>query len=278
MRVDKYLKSIKSMRFSELECDCCGATVYTTHPESGSFCHFCEAFTVTPKGSNVNPNANALREVHELMRTGNYDQAADTLAKVPITDDVHTLFGIGVTYGELSNAIYGAVDYTLPGFMDTNADRRNDEYNRNKNNSMHLLSKSKEMLFQLIYIARKQGNEILPAAQYLQFAALERLKRHVEAKSVLLHIQASSKDSLLSQYAAMAYEVSTGERTATQYIDRVSAVHEVNTLLYFAKNMVSVQQFGEAKRALTELNAMAYVPQAVSLLRKITSYEDEVRF
>ena len=277
MRVDKYLQGIKSMRFSELECDCCGATVYTTHPESGSFCHFCEAFTATPKGSSANPDAAAMREAHGSMRIGKYDDAAEALLKVQPTDDLRVLFGLGATLGELSDAIYGAVDYTLPGFMDSNADRRNDEFNRNKNNSMHILSKSKEMLFQLVHAARKQGNEMPPTMQYLEFAALERLKRHVEAKGVLLRMQASSKESLLSQYAAMVYGVNTGDRTAMRYVDSVSSVHEVNTLMYFARSMVASRQFGEAKRALTELNSMAYVPRAITLLHKIVDYEDEIR-
>ncbi len=277
MRVNKYLKDIKNMHFSELECDCCGSPVYSTHPDSGSFCHFCEAFTTTLKGQSPNPDAVVIFKAQSLMRAGNHSAAADTLEQLSKPDDIQTLFGAGMVYWELSDAIYGAVNYTLPGFMEKNALQRNDEFDKNKYNAMHLLSKSKSLLFELLYNAKHEGTNVLPSVQYLVFAAQMKLHRRLDAEQSLKIMLSASKDSLTSHYSSMVYHVDTEGEKADTYINSVSSVNEINALFYLARNLIKKHNVPEARKVLESLVSMVYMPKALTLLGKIQDLEDKIR-
>ena len=196
---------------------------------------------------------------------------ATTFGKLDTVDpagDPVRLFGAASIYSILSDYTYNSVNYNLEGFMYQNADNRNDEYDKNKYNAMHLLSKSKEYLFDALYVINSQGKNVDQRALFLQFMANMKLNRFVQAYKLLNGLGNSKQENLMLQYAYMAYNVETNAEGAEQTIERLVQRGELNALYYLARHLLNNGSPAAASMILHALLGRTEMPFAARLLTK----------
>lgn len=275
MDVSGYLKKLSKAKFSETECPSCGSPVLTTNPSS--FCHFCEMFIFEegPRKSGGSARQTLLR-ANTAIRSGDWLSGIGALAPLENSTEPLILYGMGNIYKRFSDYTYGSVNYSLGGFMNSNADKRNDEFNRNKNNSMHLLSQSKEFLFRTIYLISNQMKSDDWLYLYAQFMAEMRLKRYAQAHVILGRINGQAS-SPISGYANMVYAVETRARNAESHLKPLLGNCELNAFYYASRYLINSNRFSEAKKVLLKITGMASMPMAQELLNKMNEIEEATK-
>ncbi|MEM3839187.1 MAG: hypothetical protein QXF01_01255 [Candidatus Micrarchaeaceae archaeon] len=231
-----------------------------------AFCQFCEMFVGEAQvGNSVKSEKDALSSAMLSLSKGDLIAAAQALAPLDSSTDPISLYGAGNIYLALSNYTYADVNYSLSGFMYSNADKRNDEYNRNPNNSMHLLSKAKEMLFNVVYLVSKtnSGGWLYP---YLGFISEMKLKRHAKAHAFLEKLWQAP--TAVSNYARMVYLVDTGSIGAEKALKPVLDAGEPNSRYYLAKSIARTNT-AKASAILKDIIAKKRMPMAELLLSRL---------
>jgi hypothetical protein len=239
-------------------------------------CNFCEAYIQNVQKSHSGSKADQeLIDIHVAMASNEWLKAFSILEAYDPKGDPVKLYGASSIYAILSDYVYNSVDYTLPGFMYSNADNRNDEYDKNKYNSMHLLSKSKELLFELLFDGgsriRKNDEELI----FLAFMSEIKLNRFVQASKILKSILAFGRDDIITRYALMVYLVETKNHAATRALDKILSRQELNSLYYLARYMLDNNEIETAREVLERLLGRSEMPAGVRLFAKVQQSLEE---
>lgn len=275
MEPSKILSGFNSAQFTEVYCGVCGAQAFIAPNAKDCICTYCEAYLAP--GMQKSGYSQQFGAVHELIRQGKVDDAAKALDAIdPGTDPVRH-YALSSMYSCLSDMRYADVSYALPGFMHQNADSRNDEYDKNPNNSMRLLSRSKELLFHAIYIINDQLKSNDAALLYIEFMSEIKLDRHAKAAKLLEKLNTVTGNELQASYANMVYAVETGGEEADAYLSDLLARKELPSLYYLARHLVSKKELAHAGKVLRLLGGKANMPRALRLLKKIEAVEEATR-
>jgi hypothetical protein len=208
----------------------------------------------------------AFQDAHAAIEGGNSEAAVGAIAPLETSQDPLVLYGVGNVYKVLSDYTYRSVNYTMGGFMYPNADKRNDEYNKNKYNSMRLLSKSKEMMFSSIYIIKKSGKDDDWLYSYINFLAEMKMKRYAQAHLVLGRINKQAQTPV-NHYANMIYAVRTGGRDAEKMLKPLLEIGELNAYYYLALHIME-RELPAAGKILAKIATKTQMPMAETLLEK----------
>ena len=138
-----------SIFLSNLVCRCCGNKVYVLSDAQESICNFCEAFVSMKDKDVVHGNRsveNNLALMQKSASTGKWEAGVASADALAATKNPYFLYGAASFYRFFSDYTYNGVDYTLGGFMYSNAEKRSNKPQINKYNAMALISKSREFL------------------------------------------------------------------------------------------------------------------------------------
>ncbi len=275
MNFMRYVDALARTRYTELECQSCGSVVFSSNPV-GSFCQFCEMFVSEQDPHRADGATKAvLAKARAAMMSGDWASAVAALEPLSSSTDPLVLYGLGSYYRAYSDRIYYSVDYSLGGFMHANADKRNDEYDRNHDNSMHLLSRSKELLFSSIYIISRVMKSDDWFYLYTEFIAEMSMSRRAQAHLVLDRLN-MKQQNMVSNYANMVYLVETRSPKAEKFLALFLEIGEPNAFYYLARSLASSGDLASAERVLSGLGR--YMPQmAFRFMRRISEAEEATR-
>ncbi|MDE1851408.1 MAG: hypothetical protein KGH69_01820 [Candidatus Micrarchaeota archaeon] len=269
------LKSFSNARYKEsgFGCRCCGYMPYIIAGEIDTMCGFCEAYVSMAKldVKALHPEMDTLLDsLHGLMKNGDWEGAVALAEQIKAGDDPYLLYGLGVMYRALSDAVYSHVDYSAKGFMEGNAAKRNNEPSLNKNNSMQLLSRSKEMLYRSLKIMGTKADD--PELLYLSFLANMKLGMHVGAKAALDRLNGTGNERM-RLYANTKYSVECKTRDSKGYLAALAKGLSPNSAYYVALDLARMKRFRESKGMLGILLRSAAMPEGRELLRRIYGAE-----
>jgi hypothetical protein len=265
MDISRYLKEIDNIQNSDLLCRCCGAKVAVLSNASESICNFCEAF-VTYDHANVVHGSREIEKnllgMQNAVADGKWEEGVQYADALAATKEPHFLFGASAFYRYFSDSIYNGIDYSLPGFMYSNSEKRSDESNKNKFNAMANISKSKEFLFKAIKIMNGTASQD-PEIIFLHFMSEIKLKRNVLSKKLLNDIKGSKTPDQIKSYSEMVYGVATGDRQSEKYISDSISKGVANSIYYLSKYLASNKREIEASIILlTEFVKKTNMPMA----------------
>ncbi|MHB1829767.1 MAG: hypothetical protein ACYCO0_00020 [Candidatus Micrarchaeaceae archaeon] len=266
MDINAAKKKAASIIQSELICRCCGAKVHVISAVTESICNFCEAHVsfqdkdIVHGNSAIEKNLAEMQECAAQARWADGTQYADALAA---TKDPYFLFGASSFYKSFSDYTYYGVDYTLEGFMYSNAQRRSDELQKNKYNAVALISKSKEYLFRALKVISSNPQPDDPTS-FLSFMANMKLKRIVNAQKALAGINSSQGNELMRSYANMAFGTETKSKDAEKFIELSLSYGISNSIYYLAMHVAMKKRLDEAISLLDILIAKTGMPMAIS--------------
>ncbi|MDE1822785.1 MAG: hypothetical protein KGI00_00225 [Candidatus Micrarchaeota archaeon] len=270
-----FLRAFSGANYKEsgLGCRCCGYVPSIVPGDVDAICGFCEAYVgmVKSDARALHPEMDMiLSSIHFLAKEGEWDDAIALAEQVKVGDEPYLLYGFGILYKAFSDAVYWHVDYNSKGFMEGNAANRNNEPNMKKNNSMHLLEKSKEMLYRSIKLmeSKKDDAEIL----YIDFLANMKLGRRVDAKSALDRLNTVGNDKV-KIYANAKYSVEYNTEDARAHLEALAKGASPNSAYYLAVDLARRKRFGESKKMLGILLNNAAMPEGMELLKKIYGLE-----
>lgn len=272
MDLSKIMSGYASAKFTGISCGFCGAQTSIASGSNDCFCTYCESYLASSASMQGDPS---LRAVHLMASQNRIDDAAKALDAISPGSDPVRLYAISSIYSALSDLRYADVNYSLPGFMYQNADNRNDEYNKNPNNSMRLLSKSKEMLFDAIYLINNQLKSNDTTMLYLEFMCETRLDRHAKAYKVLDRMLTTG--GVAADYAAMVYAVEANEKDADQLLGNMLKKKELAPLYYLSRHLIASKDLEQAEMVLRFLQERVRMPSAWRLLRKIEAVNEATR-
>ena len=269
------LANIGTANFGETHCMTCGSVTPLPSSASDTICTFCEGYVLSA-GKRLKPDDPFLL-AQDSMKKSDWIGAIKNLDAVVAGNDPIKLFGAASIYTAFSDSAYNDVNYNLPGFMDKNADNRNDEPGKNPYNSMRLMAKAKEMLFNTIYIINTQTEIRDEATRYMEFMSEMKLNRFVQASKVLKRINDSKGKGLIWMSSNMVYAVEIKSKSAEGLITQLIQRDELNSLYYYARYYLDSKKLDPAGRALSLATKKAYMPNALRLLRKVRNAEDAMR-
>lgn len=269
------LKSFSSAKYKEsgLGCRCCGYVPSIVQGEVDAMCGFCEAYVNMSRkdAQALHPEMGTLLDsLHGMIRNGDWEGAVSLAEQLKVGDDPHLLYGVGIVYRALSDAVYSHVDYRAKGFMEGNAAKRNNEPNLNKNNAMHLLSRSKEMLYRSIKIMSAKTDD--PELLYLSFLANMKLGMQVKAKEALGRLNSIGNERV-RLYANTKYAVGYRTKDSKGYLEALAKGLSPNSAYYVAVDLARRKRFRESKGMLGILLRNAAMPEGAELLMRIYGAE-----
>lgn len=267
MDVSGYLKRFDKIKFSEETCPSCNSAVLYAGP-AGAFCHFCEMYTpIDSKRKMDDSAAAAFTAAHAATIKGDTMSATSAMAPLEASADPLVLYGVGNVYMALSDYTYHGVNYALGGFMYSNADKRNDEYNKNPANSMHLLSKAKEMMYASIFTINKaaKGDDWLYL--YTKFISEIKLKRLALAHLLLNELN-KQRQTPVNSYSNLSYTIWTGGKNAEKLLRPLLDTGEINAYYYLAKYLAGRNDLLGAQKVLTKISSRTRMPMADNLMLK----------
>ena len=264
MDVAAYAKMIDSIFLSDLICRCCGNKVYVMSSTQESICNFCEAYVAIQDKDIVHGNRDvetALALMQNSAVTGKWADGVATADNLAATKVPYFLYGASSFYRFFSDYAYYGVDYTLGGFMYSNAEKRSDETPKNKYNAVALISKSREFLFKALKIIRDNPNPE-DSLLFIKFMANVKLKRKVHADKALSEINTRPGMEMMKLYANIVHNVNTKSKLVEKYIDNGFSYGISNSLYYFAIRIASQKNIPEAINILDSLALKSNMPSA----------------
>lgn len=267
MKIAQYVKMEDSILQSDLICRCCGNKVYALSAVQESICNFCEAYVSMQDRDVVHGNRDvetALALMQNSVVTGSWVEGIAPADSLAATKDPYFLYGASSFYRFFSDFTYYGVDYTLGGFMYSNAEKRSDEAARNRYNAIALNSKSKEFLFKALKVINDTQNPD-DTLVFIKFMANLKLKRQVHVEKALAEINARPGMEMMKNYANMINAVSTGSKLAEKYVAASFSYGISNSLYYLAMHMAKHNDIGGAIKMLEPLAAKSNMPAALYL-------------
>ncbi|MGC8675972.1 MAG: hypothetical protein ACP5T3_00440 [Candidatus Micrarchaeia archaeon] len=258
MNYKKLAKSLKG-KIKKGTCAYCGAE--TLLLENQNACNFCEL--IPNNQTNIAaPDSEAIaqmQQAHSLLLSGNTDDAVAAVEEFASkSTNPYLLYVAGRFYLRISDMAYFDVDYALPGFMERNAERREE--------SLRLTAKGKEYLYKAIYAAdsvpEPKGDSLL----YLKFLSQMLLDRHADAALTMQEF--SDKKGGMWNYASMVYETETNSKHALKNLEQ-SLDREFNALYYLAKYLAKNGSGEEAMKLLKSMPEISTILASGRLLKKL---------
>ena len=267
MDVSGYLKRLDKIKFSEETCPSCNSAVLSANP-AGAFCHFCEMYVAGDAEHKMDSSAaTAFTAAHEATIKGDLVSAIGAIAPLEASADPLVLYGVGNVYMVLSDYTYHGVNYALGGFMYSNADKRNDEYNKNSSNSMHLLSKAKEMMYASIFTINKAAKGEDWLYLYTKFISEMKLKRLAPAHLLLNELN-KQRQTPVNPYSNLAYTIRAGGKNAEKLLRPLLDIGEINAYYYLAKYLADRNDLSGTQKVLIKISSRTRMPMADDLMLK----------
>ncbi len=267
MDVSGYLKRLDKIKFSEETCPSCNSAVLSASPV-GAFCHFCEIYVPVDFERKMDPGAAAaFTAAHAAAVKNDTMSAIGAMAPLEASADPLVLYGVGNVYMVLSDNTYYGVNYALGGFMYSNADKRNDEYNKNPVNSMHLLSKAKEMMYASIFAINKSAKEDDWLYLYTKFISEIKLKRLARAHLLLNELN-KQQQTPVTPYSNLSYTIWAGGKNAEKLLRPLLDIGEINAYYYLAKYLADRNDLLGAQKVLAKISSRTRMPMADKLMLK----------
>jgi hypothetical protein len=184
---------------------------------------------------------------------------ADALAA---TKDPYFLYGASSFYRFFSDYTYHGMDYTLGGFMYSNAEKRSDEPQVNKYNAIALMSKAKGFLFGALKIINDIQNPD-DSLLFIKFIANVKLGRKAHARAALSEINAGAGTDIVKTYANIVSSVNSNGKLAGKYLDSGFSYGISNSFYYLAMHTAMHKNIDEAIRILDSLAVKSNMPAAL---------------
>ena len=279
MDVSRYLKMIDGITKSNLLCRCCGSVLFVLPGTQESICSFCESYVNTGDINIVHSNReieNNLLKMKENAVEGRWKDGTAYADALAATNDIHFMFGAANFYKFYSDSVYGDVNYNLPGFMYSNAEKRSDEPKKNKYNAMALISKSKGYLFKSIKLINDTPN---PSESLLliSFMSNIKLKRYVHAKKVLDSLNAPSIGEISKSYANMVFNVETNTKIAEKFISSSISLGIQNSFYYLSRHLAKKGHLIKSEYVLKKLIEKTGMQEAISFMNSLSDVVDASR-
>ncbi len=271
MKLAAYIKMEDSISLTDLICRCCGNKVYALSNVQESICNFCEAYVSVQDKDVVHGDRdieNNLALMQDSALTGKWIDGIAPADALAATKDPHFLYGASSFYKFFSDYTYYGVDYTLGGFMYSNAEKRSDEPQKNKYNAVALMSKSKEFLFKALKIINDTQNPD-NSLVFIRFMANVKLKRDVYMQKALDEINAKQGIEMLKTYANIIRNVNSKGRLAQKYLDDGLAKGISNSFYYLAIHAAKSKDINGAINMLDSLAVKSNMPSALYLSIRI---------
>lgn len=273
MQISGYLDLIDKISSSGLVCRCCGAAAETFSDERETFCNFCESHVSYSDANILNSNSENESNLINLQKsaaTGEWIKGVKYADALALTKDPFFLYGASMYYRLFSDFTYNDVNYEQGGFMYSNAEKRSDDFQKNKYNAMALISKSKEYLFKIIKTvssSQQPDSEHL----YLKFISNIKLKRYPQAAESLVELETASPKSTVSKYAALVFSVDVvyNDKPSNKPLQIDSASGSSTFFYYLAKQMVNQRNLEDAITILNRLNSKSYMPMAFYYRKRV---------
>ncbi len=234
MKLDGYIKRLDLAMQTDLVCRSCGNRVVSFSGVQESICNFCESHVQMPDKDFVHSSKeieDGLTLMQKSAGEGNWIDGAQQADVLGMGKDPYLAFGAASFYRFFSDYTYYSVDYTLGGFMYGNAEKRSDEPKKNMHNAIALISKSRDFLFRTLKLmdTMKYDDD---SAMLMRLIANLRLKRRTHAQVVLERIDKESKNSIIRDYAHLAFDYN--ERNGGKRLDNLMSLGVVNSFYYMA--------------------------------------------
>ena len=265
MKIAPYMKMEDSILQSDLICRCCGNKVFALSPVQESICNFCEAYVSMQDRDIVHGNRDVettLAMMQNSMATGNWIDGIAPANALAATKDPYFLYGASSFYRFFSDFTYYGVDYTLGGFMYSNAEKRSDEATKNKYNAVALSSKSKEFLFKALKIINDMQNTE-DTLVFIKFMANLKLNRQVHIEKTLAEMNSRAGMEMMKSYANMIDAVRANSKLAEKYIENGFSYGISNSLYYLAMHIAKNKDIGSAIGILESLATKSNMPSAL---------------
>jgi hypothetical protein len=258
-------------------CRSCGSSTYAISAEHETFCNFCEGYVDLEGMDSVHAEAEKnLMGMSAAVHSGQWLSGVPYADALAATNDPFFLYGAAHFYKFFSDFTYHDMNYEMPGFMYSNAEKRSDEPLRNKYNAMALISKSKGHLFKALKVISSMPPEA--RLTYLKFMCNVRLKRHSRAAVVLEDLKAFDNDALY-KYANMVLSAeSVTGKSALMAPDIRSAAGSANFFYYVARYFAKKGRLADSTTVLDKLTQKVYMPMAVFYKMKVTDVNNALDF
>ncbi len=258
-KIDKYVTSLEklSKNASVVECNNCGSKTLTNG--SVSICNFCELAVMPNMDYNI--NAEVFKSISTLIDKKMIAEALSSLNDLSksISDPI-SVYVIGVFYEFISNYKYNDINYSRPGFMEENSS--------NIYSSLDMISKAKEQFFKTLSLISKstsKGSDTI----YLEFITNVKLKRSFNAKMSLEELNSHKTGETYNAYSNMIYAMISKNKNVELFINPVLKRGEVNVFYYISKYFAENKKIEDSILLLSELIAVARMPMAFYLLKKV---------
>ena len=264
MKLADYAKVLDSVSLTPLICRCCGSKVSALSNVQESVCNFCEAYVSIQDKDVVHGNRNVetnLALMQDSAATGKWMDGVTPANALADTKNPYFLYGASSFYKFFSDFIYYGVDYTLGGFMYSNAEKRSDEMQKNKYNAVALISKSREFLFRALKIINDTQNPE-ESLLFIKFISNLKLKRKAHTKKALAEINAFPDANIMKIYANMTSSVISKSKFADKYIENCLLYGISNSLYYLALHAAMKNDIGDAIKILDSLALKSNMPLA----------------
>ena len=266
MNVAFYIKRLDQAFPSGLICRCCGNNVYTLSSTQESICNFCEAYASVKDKDVVHSSVeveNNLMAMQSSAINGSWIEGTAHADALAATKDPYFLYGAASFYKFFSDYTYYGVDYTLGGFMYSNAEKRSDEAQKNKYNAVALISKSKGFLFRALKVINDTPNPNYTLL-FIKFMSEFKLGRIAHAQKTLAAINASSEIEQIKSYANMVMNTGNPKRMIAEKYIKDGLFHGVlNSLYYLSIYAAAHRDVDNSIKMLDLLAKKANMPAAV---------------
>lgn len=271
MNLTQYERQIDNISISDLLCRCCGARLYVLSNAKESICNFCESYVSSDDANVVHGNSDTEKNLLNMQRCTVEKRWSDGVAfadALVATRDPHFLFGAASFYQFFSDYTYNDVNYELPGFMYSNAEKRSDEPQKNKYNAMSLISKSKEYLFKIIKIINDTPNPP-DTLLFLSFMSNIKLKRYPQAMNLLQSLNAPSVNGVIRDYSNMVFSVEKRDKKAEINMSKSFSQGISNSYYYLAKYFAMKRHIDRSIQLLNQFTGKVNMPSAAEFNKNL---------
>ena len=251
---------------SDLVCQCCGARPYVLTNSAETICTFCEAYVNEGSGNAAKDSAEMWKELSGMQAciyVGKWAEGTEHADAIAASDKPHLLFGAAAFYNAFSDYVYHDVDYTIGGFMYQNSLKRSDQAQKNSNNAMALISKSKGLLFRALKHISDTTTNLDSQLMFTAFMSNIKLGRMPQASKMLTLINNSQCQPAIRSYANMVYTVMLGQKHVEKYTDACFEMGIANSVYYLARMLAYERQLDSAIRVAERFNSAIGMPSAL---------------
>ncbi len=266
MDMKRYYEALGKAFQSDLVCQCCGARPYVLTNCAETICTFCEAYVNEGSVNAAKSSAEIWKELNGMqacIHVGEWAEGTAHADAIAASDKPHMLFGAAAFYNAFSDYVYHGVDYTIGGFMYPNSLKRSDQAQKNSNNAMALVSKSKGLLFRTLKHIGDTTTNLDRQLMFTAFMSNIKLGRMPQASKMLTLINTSQCQPAIRSYANMVYMVRLGQKHVEKYIDACFEMGIANSVHYLTRMLACEGQLDSAIPVAERFNSAISMPSAM---------------